>query len=87
MVPLGQEPGLLRALARASCGGNSARLQPDGAGHSANELYGRGFRETSWKPSVFGLDEAFASDTFGIFGSSKPSLSKSSLTNSSWMTQ
>ena len=39
---------------KASCGRNSARLQADGAGHSANESCGGGFRETSWKPSVFG---------------------------------
>jgi len=30
---------------------------------------------------------SFPTSALGIFGSSKPSLSKSSLTNSSWMTQ
>src|SRR5665213_2903252 len=39
---------------KASCGRSSARLQPDEVGHSTNESCGRGFRETSWKPSVFG---------------------------------
>ncbi len=36
-------------------------------GQSANESYGRGFRETTWKPSVFGLDEIFANDNVEQF--------------------
>jgi len=59
----GAEPG----SPAASCGGNSARLQQDGRGHSANESCGRGFLETSWKPGDFGLHEVFANDNEHVF--------------------